>query len=538
MAKLETAAGKVYLAGAGPGDPALLTCKAYELIKSADVIIYDALLTPDILAMLPQEAETISVGKRAGNHTMPQAEINRLLLKKAQEGKQVLRLKGGDPFVFGRGGEELELLAEHGIGFEIVPGVTSAAAVPAYAGIPVTHREMASSFHVITGHPKKDGSERINYQALAAMDATLVFLMGISSLPKICEELLAAGMEKNVPAAVISRGSTARQKTVLADLSTLGEKVKNVDISTPAIIVVGHVCRLAEHYAWAEKRPLGTVSVLVTRPEERSRELTQKLRRLGAQVIEMPVIRTEAVHEKGRFQKAVEEIQHSPAEEWLVFTSPAGVRMFFQQLRRWSIDLRSLLSGTVKFAVLGAGTKKELASHGIYADLMPEEYSAAALGELLAGHFQKKDGKKVSSAGFDAEEMSSEETSKERKLRIFRAKEGSPDLTEPLVKAGIAFEDISIYETTYVRKEAACKKLREMLMDGELDAVTFTSASTVAGFIKALGLTKQEIRQAGFTAICIGKKTKEAAERFGVKTLVSEKAETDSMVELICRNFS
>lgn len=536
--KLETVTAKVYLVGAGPGDPALLTCKAYELIKSADVIVYDALLTPDILALLPEEAETISVGKRAGNHTMPQEEINRLLLEKAQEGKMVLRLKGGDPFVFGRGGEELELLAAHGIDFEIVPGVTSAVAVPAYAGIPVTHREMTSSFHIITGHPQKDGSDRVNYQALAAMDATLVFLMGISSLPKICEGLLAAGMEKDVPATVISRGTTAGQKMVLADLSTIAEKTNNAGIKTPAIIVVGAVCNLAKRYAWAEKRPLGTVSVLVTRPEERSRELTQKLRGLGAQVIEMPMIRTEAVHDQSRFQKAIEEIQHSPAEEWLVFTSPAGVRLFFGELRRWNVDLRRLLSGTVKFAVLGAGTKKELARHGIYADLMPEEYSAAALGELLAEHFEEKDGKKDSSQKSSGKKLSSKEASPKRKLRIFRAKEGSPDLTEPLVKAGIAFEDIPIYETTYVRKEAACKKIREMLMDGELDAVTFTSTSTVTGFIKALELTEQEIWRAGFTAVCIGKKTAEAAERFGMKTLVSEKAEMDSMVELICRSFS
>lgn len=537
--------GKVWLLGAGPGDAGLLTCKAREILGRAEVVVYDALLSPEILAFMPDKAEKINAGKRAGNHAMPQEEMNRLLLEKAMEGKQVVRLKGGDPFVFGRGGEELELLAKQGIAFEVVPGVTSAVAVPAYAGIPVTHRDMTSSFHIITGHARHGGTDRIDYEALVKMKATLVFLMGISSLQNICEGLLKAGMEPDTPAAVISKGTTAAQKQVLGAVSTLAEKAKRAEIKTPAVIIVGEVCRLAEMYAWSEKRPLGGISVLVTRPAERSSGVAGKLRFLGAQVIEMPLIRTERLRDNQRLkeilkqlhvlaeppradmkkqEEAQEQSGKAKQEVWLVFTSPSGIKLFFEQLMEWRMDLRTIFSERTRIAVLGKGTAKELAEHGIFADLMPEEYSAAALGNLLVEKF-------LSEGSTTGESLS--EKGQKRRIYIIRAKEGSKDLTEPLLRAGIPFEDIPLYETIYVKNEVLNGRVKEFIHDKELDFVAFTSASTVHGFASVLRLSREEIMDAGFQAVCIGKKTAAAAEIYGMNPLISKRAEMDSMIELL-----
>ncbi len=251
---MESQKGKVWLAGGGPGDAGLLTIKTKKLIESADVIVYDALISTEIMSLIPNDKECIYVGKRSGNHVVPQEEINQILLEQALLGKKVLRLKGGDPFVFGRGGEELELLVENGIPFEIVPGITSAVSVPAYAGIPITHRDFTSSFHVITGHARKDGVSRINYDALVQLKGTLVFLMGISSMPSICKGLMDAGMEGTMPAAVLERGTTSRQRKVVSDVAHLVESSERAGIKAPAIIVVGEVCTLEKDFEWAEKK--------------------------------------------------------------------------------------------------------------------------------------------------------------------------------------------------------------------------------------------------------------------------------------------
>ena len=250
--------GKVWLVGAGPGDMGLLTLKGKEALEQADVVLYDKLVGTGILNMIPDSAQKINVGKCAGNHTMPQAEINLLLLSEAQKGNHVVRLKGGDPFLFGRGGEELELLEKHHIPFEVVPGVTSAVSVPAYAGIPVTHRNFASSVHIITGHKKADENDALDFTALSQLEGTLVFLMGVSALDNICSGLVQAGKSADTPAAILEQGTTAHQRRIVADLKTLPEKAKQANIQTPAIIVVGTVCTLAEQFAWGRKTSLGT----------------------------------------------------------------------------------------------------------------------------------------------------------------------------------------------------------------------------------------------------------------------------------------
>lgn len=292
MNKIEPQGGKVWLVGAGPGDAGLLTVKAKEVIEQADVIVYDALVSLEILSQIPSACRLIDVGKRSGNHPVPQAGINQILLDEAEKGRRVVRLKGGDPFLFGRGGEEVEALVEKKIPYEVVPGITSAIAVPAYAGIPVTHRDLASSLHIVTGHARRDGTSRINYFALAEMDATLVFLMGISAMEEICSGLREAGMPGETPAAVLEKGTTSGQRQVISTLDCLCQDAASAEIGTPAIIVVGEVCLLGEAFEWAERRPLAGRQILITRPRLSASRLGGRLRELGAQVVEVPSIST------------------------------------------------------------------------------------------------------------------------------------------------------------------------------------------------------------------------------------------------------
>lgn len=510
--------------------------------------MFDALVSPEILAFIPENAEKINAGKRAKNHTMPQNEINHLLLKGALEGKQVVRLKGGDPFVFGRGGEELELLAENGIAFEVVPGITSAIAVPAYAGIPVTHRSMVSSFHIITGHAMQGKEHWIDYDALVKTGGTLIFLMGTSSVETICEKLLEAGMDREMPAALISKGTLAGQKKVTAAISTLARAAAAEKIETPAVIIIGEVCSLADSYAWAEKRPLGGKSILITRPADRSSAMAETLRFLGAQVIEMPSIETKKLKNNQKLKTVMEQLCEmgqlcqtrqlcevgqrceTGPEKWIVFTSPSGVTIFFEQLREWKLDLRRLCFSQIHIAVLGSGTAKELAKHGFFADLMPEEYSAAALGKLLA-ETQKKCYCHYYCHAATAS-----------KIYIIRAKEGSEDLVQPLQKEGIAYEDIPLYETVFVQNQILAEKVKEMIYKEELDFAAFTSASTVRGFLKAIGFDREEqenrkeqdIEKLKFYAVCIGRKTAEEAKKYGMKVLMPQEASIDSMIKLLC----
>lgn len=503
--------GKVWIAGAGPGDAGLLTVKVRALLDRVDVIVYDALVSVEILSLIPPETELIYVGKRAGHHAVPQTEINEILLRQARQGKAVLRLKGGDPFVFGRGGEEVELLAEHGIPFEVVPGVTSAAAVPAYAGIPLTHRDFTSSFHVITGHPRKDGTSRIDYPALVKMKGTLVFLMGVTSLERIMEGLMQAGMEKDTPAAVLEKGTLAGQRRIVSTVSGLAEKASEAGIGMPAIIIVGKVCALAEEFHWAEDRCLGGRQILVTRPRRVSSSLADKLRFYGAQVIELPSIRTQMISPNPRLKEALEGLGKS-GEEWLVFTSPAGVLDFFRQLREQKMDIRSIFGGSwqMKVGAIGSATARELESHGIQADVVPDVFCAKALGEGIA----------------QAAQTGSHVT-------VVRAAEGSEELIPPLLAAGLTVDDVPLYETVYETHEQVREKIQDLFAAGAIDAVTFTSASTVKGFVQGVGLSDYR----HVTAVCIGEQTAKEAARLGMRVLVSREASIDSMIQTVMEEF-
>lgn len=495
--------GKVILVGAGPGDPGLLTVKGRRALESAEVVVYDRLISPAVLAMIPEGAEAIDVGKRAARHTVPQGEINQILLRKAREGKLVVRLKGGDPFVFGRGGEELEALAEQGIDFEVIPGVTSAVAAAAYAGIPVTHRDCCSSLHIVTGHRREGKALDINFRALVQGGGTLVFLMGVGALREIASGLLEAGMAPDTPAAMVERGTTPRQRRCGGTLSNLPERAAEMGISSPAVIVVGLVCAQAEKFDWFSRLPLKGRRILVTRPRERAGTLAEKLRALGADVTEYPCIATVPLDPCPELEEALGSLSRY---EWLTFTSPAGVEAAWRCLGRLGRDARAF--GTIKLAAIGGGTAKALEGHGLSADLVPEVYDARHLGMALAG------------------------AAKARVL-ILRAQEGSPALTEALSGAGVSYDDIAVYRTIYQNPRWA--ELRRALDAGELAYVTFTSASTVKGFVSTVGTDADFGKIVG---LCIGEQTAGEAEKHGIPVQVAEKATVDALVALaakVCR---
>lgn len=492
--------GKVWLVGAGPGDAGLLTLKGAQVLEQAQVVVYDSLVGDGVLAMIPSGAETINVGKRAGNHTMPQEQINQVLLEQAQRGRRVVRLKGGDPFLFGRGGEELELLAAHDIPYEIVPGITSAIAVPAYNGIPVTHRDFCSSVHVITGHQKKGEPLKIDFEALVRTRGTLVFLMGISALPAIMEGLLAAGMDPEMPCAVLSRGTTAFQKCLTGAVGTMEQTVKAHGVVTPAIIVVGKVCGLHQEFAWYEKLPLAGCRVVVTRPKGRSGRMSRLLREKGAEVLELPSIETVPAQDCSALQGALEQISRY---HWAAFTSPYGVKVFFDELLKSRRDTRALAH--LKFAAIGEGTKKALAEHGILADLLPEVYDGAHLGEALA-----------------------KTCGPNERILIPRAAIGSEELIRELsVREDLQVEDVPIYETNYLTPKVLEEE--KLFENGAVTLAVFTSASTVRGFLAAV--PQMDVRRV--TAVCIGPQTAAEAEAAGMQTVTAPKATMECLAACV-----
>jgi uroporphyrinogen III methyltransferase/synthase len=497
--------GKVWLVGAGPSDIGLLTVKGKEILQSAEVVVYDALVSPEILSLIPPEAEKINAGKRARHHIKCQEETNQILLDRAQDGKRVVRLKGGDPFLFGRGGEELELLAEHNIPYEVVPGVTSAISVPAYNGIPVTHRDFCSSVHIITGHKKKDAPLDINFKALTEVGGTLIFLMGIGALPDICAGLIAGGMNPDTPAAVLQKGTTAEQKAVVADIRTLPEKAAAAQIQMPAIIVVGGVCKLHDRFAWAEKLPLFGCRLVVTRPRDRATTLSRRLRKLGAQVIEIPAIRTVPIENNFSLIAALNNIN---MYDWLVFTSPAGVTVFLNAMRAQKMDIRALAG--VKIAVLGKGTGAELEKCGVFPDLMPATYDGESLGIALQN---------VVAPG--------------QHILIPRARMGSTALVSEIKKVpDVIVDDLPTYDTVF-EQSTVIDEGREFTDHPQTMAV-FTSASTVRGFVEATkGLDYSDLR-----AICIGKQTAAEASKHGMQIYTATRATLDALIELVIQVFT
>ena len=493
------AAGKVWLVGAGPGDIGLFTLKGAAVLQQADVVVYDSLVGEGVLARIPEHAKLINVGKRASHHTMVQEEINKVLLEEAQKGNKVVRLKGGDPFLFGRGGEELELLSENGIPYEIVPGVTSPISVPAYNGIPVTHRDFCSSLHIITGHKRAGQEYDIDFRALTQTKGTLVFLMGIAALEDICKGLLDGGMDPDMPAAVLQKGTTAGQKRVVATVSTLKAEVDRQGIETPAIIVVGKVCSLADKFAWYEKLPLAGWKVLVTRPRQHISKTADLLRKKGAEVLELPSICTVSVEDNSKLYEAFEKLN---TYQWIIFTSPAGVEIFFDEMDRKEMDVRSL--GQAKIAVIGEGTKKKLKEHHLLADFVPSVYDGETLGTELAKELQG-----------------------DEKILIPRAEAGNKKLTELLEQTGAKVDDIATYTTCYEKSRLIDEK--KEFETGSVGCVVFTSASTVKGFVEGTpGLDYTSVK-----AACIGKQTKAAADAYGMQTRMAKKATIESLIELV-----
>ncbi|QOX63588.1 uroporphyrinogen-III C-methyltransferase [Anoxybacterium hadale] len=494
--------GKVWLVGAGPSDAGLFTLKGKSVLEQADVVVFDQLVGQGILAMIPRQAKKINVGKISGNHPVPQGEINRILLEEAQAGNRVVRLKGGDPFLFGRGGEELELLCEHGVSFEIIPGITSAISVPAYHGIPVTHRDFCSSVHIITGHTRNAAQADIDYPSLVELKGTLIFLMGVASMPSICKGLMDAGMDPSMPAAVLERGTTARQRRVISDITHLVDEAEKAQVQTPAIIVVGKVCSLAEDFHWAEDRPLGTKKIMVTRPKERSSALTARLQELGAEVLEVPTIETDVILDNTALSEALKNIKNY---HWIAFTSPFGVKIFFERLRELRVDIRSLTG--LKFAAIGSATQKAIEEIGILVDLVPEIYEGRALGEALSHRVLADE----QAAGV------------KQQILVPRAKIGTDEVVRPLKEAKLNYLDLPVYDTV----EAPDHEFR--WYDETVDYVAFTSASTVRGFVKlAEGADFSKVQ-----AACIGEQTAQEARKYGMKTYVAPQASIDSLVECI-----
>lgn len=490
--------GKVYFVGAGPSDAGLITVKGMQVLKKAQAVVYDALIGAGILSQVPQEAEKILAGKRAGKHFMEQEDINRLLLDKALEGKLVVRLKGGDPFLFGRGGEELELLQKNHIPYEIVPGVTSAIAAPAYAGIPVTHRGMSSSVHILTGHKDKDGPLDIDFEALVRAGGTYVILMGISSMHRIVHGFLQAGMPADTPAAIVQEGTGAGQQEVAAPLGALEEEAHKMGVRPPAVIVIGQVAALGKRFAWRGALPLFGIRIFVTRPAARSRELACALGDLGAEVLEIPAIRTK-IRDCG--EQLSEILLNSGQYGYIVFTSPSGVSYFFELLRLLDLDIRCI--GTAKLAVIGSATGQALRRHGLKPDLMPKQYNGIALGKLIRESMQE---------GGQA--------------LILRSSIGNPDLVNEICLGGnIEVTDFAIYDT-FGAAQGGCLDVKALIESGQPQMAMFTSASTVRGFVKmAKGLDCTKVQ-----AVCIGKVTAGQAAEYGMQVHIAEQETVGAMV--------
>ena len=444
--------GMVYLVGAGPGDEDLMTRKGLKLLREADVVVYDNLASSSLLNEVRDDAELIYAGKRSSNHHLKQYETNELLVKLALEGKNVVRLKGGDPYIFGRGGEEGQELREAGVDFEIVPGISSSYSVPAYCGIPVTHRDFASSFHVITGHEgnHKNGVSVLNYETLAKEEGTLIFLMGLKNLPNIVASLIENGKDPATPVGVLQEGTTARQRVATGTLANIVEVVEREGIKTPAITVVGDVVSLRQVLDWYGHKPLSGKSVLVTGTTSMVDRLSPILKEEGAEAISFSLIRTERMR-LPELDLALKEIDKY---KWIVFTSANGVECFFEEMQEIRKDIRDLAH--IRFAVIGDGTKKALEDHGIFCDFIPTAYSSKDMAEAMVPHIGR-----------------------DERVLLLRAEEANRVLPDALKEAGIPHTCISLYHT--VNDERKAEELNRLIK--MVDYVTFASSSAVRAFV-------------------------------------------------------
>jgi len=471
--------GKVYLVGAGPGDFELMTIKGLSALKKAEVLIYDRLASPEYLKMVPQGCELIYVGKKASEHTLQQSEINDLLIEKANEGKCVVRLKGGDPYVFGRGGEEGEALYEKGIDFEVIPGITSAIGGLAYAGIPITHRDYASSFHVITGHLKSDERDH-DWQAIAGYEGTLVFLMGLSNLSKIQEHLMHFGKAGSTPAAVVEWATTPRQRKLISTLENLTDEAERLQFQSPSIIVIGDVVNAHTALDTWSRKPLYGKTVAVTRGRDQASGLVTELREQGAVVVETPTISISGI-ESDALLNAVDHIKEY---SHLIFTSVNGVQFFFKALMKAGKDTRSL--GHLICTVIGSATYEALLQRGIKADYMPETYVAESVWQILEPVLTSND-----------------------KVLIPRAK-GARSFLADVISQVCPVDEVALYEALPDESSIMDRKTQS-----RIDFVTFTSSSTVKHFFEIYGQEAKTLLSHAL-AVSIGPITTETLRKFGV----------------------
>lgn len=503
--------GTVYLIGAGPGDPKLITVRGAECIAKADTVVYDRLANPRLLRYMKPGAEKIYVGKLPDRHTLRQEEINRLLADLALTGKTVARLKGGDPSIFGRVGEEAELLAAEGVPFEIVPGITSAIAVPAYAGIPVTHRDYTSSLAIITGHedPAKTESSH-DWKKLATATGTSIFLMGIANLPYICKSLITNGRAADTPVALIRWGTRPEQQTLTGTLATIVEQAREADFQSPAIIIVGEVVKLRETLSWYEKKPLFGKRVLVTRARSQSSALAEQIDEMGGEAVEFPVIRLQEP-EAPLVRAALDEALGRLGEyDWVLFTSPNGVSYFFLRLQQLGVDIRTMHKARV--AAVGPKTAELLAERGIMAERLPAKFQGeglldAILPQLVAG----------------------------QKALLPRSDIARDYLPVKLKELGLGVTEVDVYET--VLEGDRSDEVLEQLRSGEIHVITFTSSSTVDNLFTILhkaGVAEPAALLAKAAIVCIGPLTADTARKYGLRVeAMAAEATIDSLVDTL-----
>lgn len=502
--------GKVFLVGAGPGDPKLITVRGLEALRRADAVVYDRLAGPRLLKEIKPGADVIYVGKRSERHTMKQEDINRLLVDLAREGKTVVRLKGGDPCVFGRVGEEAETLATSGIPFEIIPGVTSAVGVPAYAGIPLTHRDLASSFAVVTGYENPDKPElNVDWAKLAPSVDTLVFLMGVSKIDLICRQLIAHGRPASTPVALIRWGTRMAQRTLIGTLADIPGQVRKTGFKPPAVIVVGEVVRLRETMNWFESKPLFGRRVLITRAAGQSGELADKIDERGGEPLEWPAIALKEPSDPGAVAALDAALGELESVDWAVFTSVNGVEFFFRRLRKLGLDIRRLAKA--KIAAVGPKTAAALAERGLVTDLQPDSlYQAEGLLDALLPRLAPG-----------------------QHVLLPRGDLGRDVLPETLAAHGAKVTEAVVYENVPAGHETG--EIVQWLEKGGIHLATFTSASTVHNLCDALerscGRPAGELLEA-VKVVCIGPLTDEAARKRGLKVAaVAAEASLDALVQ-------
>jgi len=500
----------VSLVGAGPGDPSLITIGGAARLAEADVIVYDRLANPALLAHARAGAERIYAGKEPDRHALTQEQINALLVEHGLAGRRVVRLKGGDPFVFGRGGEEAEALAAAGVPFEVIPGVTSAIAAPAYAGIPVTHRGLASSFAVVTAHedPAKDASS-IDWARLAMGVDTLVFLMGVERLPQIAARLIEHGRAASTPVAVIEWGTLPRQRVVAGTLENIAAAVRDAGVGAPAVTVVGEVVRLRDGLRWFDTRPLFGVRVLVTRTRDQASELSRALAAQGAEPVELPTIDIVASYDARAVASAIEDLRTS-AYAWVIFTSGNAITEFLAHMRAAELDTRGF--GRAQIAVVGPGTERALASHGLRADAVPAEYVAEGLLDVLTSRVMRG-----------------------QRVLLPRAEGARPLIVDGLEARGARVDDLTLYRSD-VPSSPDAEGLRR-LRAGEIDVVTFASSSAVRNLVEMLGGDIAPLRKTLIAAI--GPITAQAVRDAGLDVgVTAEEYSIDGLVAALVARFA